>query len=62
MMSQDNGLIHSSQLTIMAVGDNERYSYYCQAHDMDSKMIQTNFTLTTKCKLITLCAILVVYY
>ena len=62
MMSQDNGLIHSSQLTIMAVGDEVRYSYHCQAHDMGSDTIQTSFTLTTTCKLITLCAMLVVHY
>ena len=62
MMSQDNDLIYLSQLTIKEVGKNVRYSYHCQAHDMDSEMIQTTFTLTTTCKLITLCAMLLVHY
>ena len=47
---QRSGLIHSSELRIMTVGEDEQYTYLCVAQDMQSRIIRSHFTLNTTSK------------
>ena len=48
---QRSGLIHTSELRIMTVGEDEQYTYLCIAQDMEREISKrTNFTLNTTSK------------